>query len=1140
MAERIEDLISPEALDSFDALNAKIAIGVIAIEKLLQEAAKLNKEFGGKNTFKGVKEGVDGLNESEKKLKDTQTELEKQQKKLDALYTEEAKKLTELKLKQQERNAELKREAIINSNAEGAIKRQVALLQQLQTQYDKLSPAQRNTDGGKVLLKQIEQLDAEVKQLEGSTGRFQRNVGNYSSAVKVLEKALNDVNRKLDQNQKESNLSSDAVENLKKEQGLLVAFLERQTAAFSSASQEIKENTKQLFALEQAGLQATETYINLKSATAELVNASSSLNTAIKNSIPDAAIFQGATDALRGLVALYGLGQSAAAIFGGENQALQETMVKLQAAETALQSIEALYNLTKKENAAMQAISIGLVKLETATQSKNIIVKYTAIAAQKALNAVMALGTGPLIGITLALAALVLLLSSFSTSTKEATKSLEQMNAEMDLQLGLLDKYNDATSAASDMNIAKLQANFATEKQIRQEQIKLIRDQLRETAIFLTENQKNYDQAQGRLREIAERTKRRGQTSLSDDEKEEIEKLEEIRDKFQGAQKRRDDLETQREVALSNDVRQSTLERVKARQTEIDVTIQSIQLLADAYNKQSEDETKSYSVRIAAAEKFFSEQRRIANLQAQQALLTPGQSPEEIRKINANRLTAIKQNNQQEQAVLKQLRQEEMERRRAALLEIFKIETEDAAKIQDAIADNEKKGYSERLDAAYAAYEKRRDIVIAENQMLLSSTKLTAEERKAIEVRYASEINAVTAEYLAKQNELLIANTERFNSELDKARQARLDSVGAGSSKQLAEINRLFADGLISLKDYTQKRANIERQANIDTLRAEVDIATQKLLATKEGTAERIAAEKEYYEAQDKLGQALIDREIERAQLRTEINKMALEGAAEVFQQILLARYDREKNAIEEQIEALEKKKQKDIEVANQSITNEQERAARITTIEARAQAQREALERRQKQIDYERARTERALTIGKIIAETALGVMHQYTSGDPYTANLRAIAVGVAGAVNLAKVLATPLPKFAQGTLNAPGGPSVVGDAYRSEYVVTPSGEIIKTPSVPTVMNVPKHSIVYPDERSMLEQRVGTHSTKTLVNHDQYMVDKLGRKLDRLNRTVSSKKENHYHSSLTDGIFRLIKSRKGWIGYIDENTQSK
>lgn len=58
-----------------------------------------------------------------------------------------------------------------------------AQLAQLKQEYRSLSAAQRESDAGKQMQKQIADLDAQVKQFDYSLGDHQRNVGNYTSAM---------------------------------------------------------------------------------------------------------------------------------------------------------------------------------------------------------------------------------------------------------------------------------------------------------------------------------------------------------------------------------------------------------------------------------------------------------------------------------------------------------------------------------------------------------------------------------------------------------------------------------------------------------------------------------------------------------------------------------------------------------------------------------------------------------------------------------------------------------------------------------------------------------------------------------------------------------------------------------------------
>jgi hypothetical protein len=64
-------------------------------------------------------------------------------------------------------------------------------LQDLRKGYDLLTKAEReNADIGGVLASRIQQIDTQLKATDASTGRFQRNVGNYSSATANLNRNI--------------------------------------------------------------------------------------------------------------------------------------------------------------------------------------------------------------------------------------------------------------------------------------------------------------------------------------------------------------------------------------------------------------------------------------------------------------------------------------------------------------------------------------------------------------------------------------------------------------------------------------------------------------------------------------------------------------------------------------------------------------------------------------------------------------------------------------------------------------------------------------------------------------------------------------------------------------------------------------
>jgi len=136
-------------------------------------------------------------------------------------------------------------------------------------------------------------------------------------------------------------------------------------------------------------------------------------------------------------------------------------------------------------------------------------------------------------------------------------------------------------------------------------------------------------------------------------------------------------------------------------------------------------------------------------------------------------------------------------------------------------------------------------------------------------------------------------------------------------------------------------------------------------------------------------------------------------------------------------------------------------------------QAQRDA---QQKKIDRERileqrkgAAREKAISIGGIIANVALGITQALSDKGvaPYIRWLNAAAVGGVGAAQLAAVIAQPLPQFAKGTESSPEGYAVVGEKGH-ELVVEPSGKKWVTPAKDTITYLRKGSKVIPNDKLM------------------------------------------------------------------------
>ena len=176
--------------DSAEKTETKIIVLKTALEAYNEVLKQTQKEAGK------VKGGLLNADVSNQKALNKEVQTANTLIETNARATSNKAKVTkaltveEAKLKEQVRlnNLESRQVARLNLAQEGSVKKLQAKLAILTREWDKLSEAERkNSDRGARLKKGIDETTASVTKLEQSTGRHQRNVGNYGSALEGLK-----------------------------------------------------------------------------------------------------------------------------------------------------------------------------------------------------------------------------------------------------------------------------------------------------------------------------------------------------------------------------------------------------------------------------------------------------------------------------------------------------------------------------------------------------------------------------------------------------------------------------------------------------------------------------------------------------------------------------------------------------------------------------------------------------------------------------------------------------------------------------------------------------------------------------------------------------------------------------------------
>jgi len=176
MAELINEIIGKEAFAQIERMEKGLNGLVDTFVKSSNAAKLLETALSG--TI-----GVKATTEQIKQLNAAQVQNEAILKKIALAESEYGKELAANAVKLQALNTANKNAAREAQANEGSVNQMSASLVRLRLQYDAMSESLRKSPLGAEMVKRIQATDAALKAMDGSTGRFQRNVGDYKNQL---------------------------------------------------------------------------------------------------------------------------------------------------------------------------------------------------------------------------------------------------------------------------------------------------------------------------------------------------------------------------------------------------------------------------------------------------------------------------------------------------------------------------------------------------------------------------------------------------------------------------------------------------------------------------------------------------------------------------------------------------------------------------------------------------------------------------------------------------------------------------------------------------------------------------------------------------------------------------------------------
>lgn len=458
------------------------------------------------------------------------------------------------------------------------------------------------------------------------------------------------------------------------------------------------------------------------------------------------------------------------------------------------------------------------------------------------------------------------------------------------------------------------------------------------------------------------------------------------------------------------------------------------------------------------------------------------------------------------------------------LTDLFKV-------TDDKFDDKAKRDAERRAEEAAKKAEERR-------KFIYETEKAIIEDRKAANQNIIEDEDKDFTVRLGALRNFLSASVEliELGADFEKNKKGISDEeIKKIEAEKQAALNQLYRDGKAErvkiLDEEYQEQAEAAEKDKTDQEKGELDSFNRRN-ASRIAFGKMVAA---ILNAQDKERKKKLDEEEGLEKKKAAARVRLAQEVASALKSIFDASFENAKNRIQAEIDLLNERRQAEIEAATSSITNIQERAAKIAEINARTDAQERMLEREKRKREVERAKIEKALNIASIIQETAVAVIRALGS-KPYTpANISLAALtGAIGAAQLAAAVATVIPAYKHGTDNHPGGIAVVGDGGRSEMAVTPDGRLYKTSDRPQLVDLPRGTKVFPDfEKEARRRGAAMLSQSQPVNSFETASIEMG-----LDRVVSVLKEikkgqNSYggqRDTLSNRFIKQTNGQKSWL----------
>lgn len=390
-------------------------------------------------------------------------------------------------------------------------------------------------------------------------------------------------------------------------------------------------------------------------------------------------------------------------------------------------------------------------------------------------------------------------------------------------------------------------------------------------------------------------------------------------------------------------------------------------------------------------------------------------------------------------------------------------------------------------------------------QQLQALQKQYADQQEIDDTAMIVELNALKQQYVQK----LDAAKGNAAEQAKIKEQFERESADIQERYAIQTAQKAFAlieDQLKTENLSAEERANLERQL----AKAKADLEQQMADAAKRSAEEAVEADNKATE-----------KRIANAQQWLQVAADSLNTINDLISTVYDAKITKVEEEQEANTEAGDAEQERIQRLVEQKVITEEEGEARKRAAEAKTAQKNEELEKKKAKLKERQAKFDKLNSIAQCGIATALAIMNALQM-KPFPVGIAMAAIaGAMGAVQLATIIATPLPKYAKGTDFHKGGPAIVGDGGVPE-VITFGGNAWLTPDTPTLVDLPKGASVIPNVSKFSESELVVAKplmqggkTAPKAYNDAKVLDRLDSLIYMKQREARSRRQSEVDSQL-------------------------